>query len=165
MELKYSNRFKKMLPLLVLIVPLWNWNYHSYQKNRSRYRVLIVPLWNWNLVEEAVIIKVLRSNRTFMELKSSSNIPSFFRTISSNRTFMELKYERYTTALQELNSSNRTFMELKYAMKSYRKEGGNVLIVPLWNWNWEQEGIKALLLLVLIVPLWNWNGCHQGKRQ
>ena len=87
--------------------------------------VLIVPLWNWNKGGA-------RSGRALGR--------------GSNRTFMELKYERYTTALQELNSSNRTFMELKYAMKSYRKEGGNVLIVPLWNWNWEQEGIKALLL-------------------
>ena len=32
-----------------------------------------------------------------------------------------------------------------------------VLIVPLWNWNYKALSVVNLLNLVLIVPLWNWN--------
>ena len=32
-----------------------------------------------------------------------------------------------------------------------------VLIVPLWNWNGEVQSDDGRVSNVLIVPLWNWN--------
>ena len=79
-------------------------------------------------------------------------------------------------------SFNRTFMELKFPRKSVFAHHLGVLIVPLWNWNFE-DNVSAVVvtwcfnrtfmelkykftahstwwLLVLIVPLWNWNGTN-----
>ena len=47
MELKYKIRIMEKVKLIVLIVPLWNWNY----------------------IDSLNIDKIGRSNRTFMELK------------------------------------------------------------------------------------------------
>ena len=74
-----------------------------------------------------------------------------------NRTFMELKslYLRKKGWLSP--SFNRTFMELKCAKKQDMEILETVLIVPLWNWNNENEVGQTIEKRVLIVPLWNWN--------
>ena len=54
--------------------------------------VLIVPLWNWNRIRNEKVIRELRSNRTFMELKFVSVPGDGVPIHGSNRTFMELKY-------------------------------------------------------------------------
>ena len=61
---------------------------------------------------ESVRIKLYRSNRTFMELKSCDD-NWFLMDTCSNRTFMELKFQSSNLLALSLLSSNRTFMELK----------------------------------------------------
>ena len=53
------------------------------------------------------------SNRTFMELKSSSAAARNMSRDSSNRTFMELKLPCAPCTAIRYRCSNRTFMELK----------------------------------------------------
>ena len=69
-------------------------------------------------------------------------------------------------------------MELKYMKDIEKSLGIKVLIVPLWNWNYDSEESQnkgarfnctfmelkydsmkpgAAFYIVLIVPLWNWN--------
>ena len=149
------------LQAFVLIVPLWNWNgilivsllslisssnrtfmelkflfmlFVTSAKLRSNrtfmelkweerhitfelMRVLIVPLWNWNYIIIFLLSSLLCSNRTFMELKS-------------NRAGREAR---------DWRSSNRTFMELKYRGGGFLFLAPKVLIVPLWNWNVQDE--------------------------
>ena len=120
---------------LVLIVPLWNWNYILCASSPTAYRVLIVPLWNWNLYRNSAVRGLIRFNRTFMELKLQ------WRVLISSVIW------RF----------NRTFMELKLDFKLEAVSVSPVLIVPLWNWNNFPESAVVHLLAVLIVPLWNWN--------
>ena len=56
---------------------------------------------------------IVRSNRTFMELKSLDAVVMNMRVDCSNRTFMELKYHKLIIVNTIISSSNRTFMELK----------------------------------------------------
>ena len=54
--------------------------------------------------------------------------------LRSNRTFMELKLEMKITHQLTILSSNRTFMELKRRRSEESEaETTKVLIVPLWN--------------------------------
>ena len=54
----------------VLIVPLWNWNDSRLQLEWFKPGVLIVPLWNWNMRTEYPAYRITAgSNCTFMELK------------------------------------------------------------------------------------------------
>ena len=62
-------------------------------------------------LDTAVGADMYRSNRTFMELKYSTNMCKHFLCIGSNRTFMELKYASL------YDSARNTY----------------VLIAPLWN--------------------------------
>ena len=164
MELKFRDLEYSIKALnQVLIVPLWNWNFVWALISSARFDVLIVPLWNWNM----------RSTR--MQPR---------KLVRSNRTFMELKFDIDLQDNQQLTSSNRTFMELKYRECNYWPSRKAVLIVPLWNWNQHQGSMAtafsgsnrtfmelkfsantsiSTLAEVLIVPLWNWNGdilCH-----
>ena len=57
---------------------------------------------------------LIRSNRTFMELKLNVRIKvSATEVTGSNRTFMELKWKPFTVFISAMACSNRTFMELK----------------------------------------------------
>ena len=69
---------------------------------------------------------------------------------------MELKL--YSDALDNVGryGFNRTFMELKFQQPNLPGLHYNVLIVPLWNWNWDLQRWWHQTT-VLIVPLWNWN--------
>ena len=92
MELKWNNKQAGSRAMVVLIVPLWNWNCSRGRckccplcsSNRtfmelkclprqaiptSAQRVLIVPLWNWNSRPPTASSRRTCSNRTFMELK------------------------------------------------------------------------------------------------
>ena len=51
----------------------------------------------------------------------------------SNRTFMELKLTTDYKDITDDEGSNRTFMELKCGKITLDAKGGLVLIVPLWN--------------------------------
>ena len=42
-------------------------------------------------------------------------------------------------------------------MPDYLSAAGQVLIVPLWNWNCAKNLPHLPQAYVLIVPLWNWN--------
>ena len=117
-------------------------------------------------------------NRTFMELKCENFVFNRTKHQCFNRTFMELKSMRNSRSIMSNNSFNRTFMELKFSCKKSIRFSKDVLIVPLWNWNYlvpylrwksrrfnrtfmELKLISNFLILfgdnVLIVPLWNWN--------
>ena len=121
--------------------------------------VLIVPLWNWNLSTfNGAAIKIARLNRTFMELKHRhrSGLPA--PAVRLNRTFMELKRNWHAVNHWNVIRLNRTFMELKPAMEVKNVlNSSDVLIVPLWNWNWTTTEEFRTAFGVLIVPLWNWN--------
>ena len=65
----------------------------------------------------------------FIALNSSGSPP----LSGSNRTFMELKSTTWSMQDKPLTSSNRTFMELKFIKQSSCKKRCRVLIVPLWN--------------------------------
>ncbi len=62
----------------------------------------------------------------FLRLKSS-------KVSGSNRTFMELKSSTKHESKLEMLCSNRTFMELKLVDHEQRTDEQQVLIVPLWN--------------------------------
>ena len=113
MELK-SRCFALLIDApAVLIVPLWNWNPKKTTLSNGVVLVLIVPLWNWNSVWSSLTSLIWCSNRTFMELKSSTTedypchlivliVPLWnWNSVSTSR-------------LWRMNCSNRTFMELKY---------------------------------------------------
>ena len=53
---------------------------------------------------------------------------------------MELKYALNKELAYQQNGSNRTFMELKYIYFVIYQICYFVLIVPLWNWNMENQG-------------------------
>ena len=53
--------------------------------------VLIVPLWNWNIVSTELELVKGSFNRTFMELKFKERLAKLHKKGSFNRTFMELK--------------------------------------------------------------------------
>ena len=56
--------------LIVLIVPLWNWNTVLLLAFIDVFLVLIVPLWNWNSQKSLANLSYsFCFNRTFMELK------------------------------------------------------------------------------------------------
>ena len=76
--------------------------------------VLIAPLWNWNLRISVVPLAGM---------------------MRSNRTFMELKYVELQQGADVRSSSNRTFMELKLTSAFAPANAALVLIAPLWNWN------------------------------
>ena len=57
---------------------------------------------------------------------------------SLNCTFMELKSVRSKSAGVVGISLNCTFMELKLDFISLHTNNVSVLIVPLWNWNYER---------------------------
>ena len=53
--------------------------------------------------------------------------------LRSNRTFMELKFEEQPYQKIGEECSNRTFMELKLKHMQQYSDVARVLIVPLWN--------------------------------
>ena len=135
MELKWRRRRTRRPPRVVLIAPLWNWNGGIRHRGRNLDGVLIAPLWNWNLDRFNGGLPRARSNRTFMELKSTQNGGDEVPTACSNRTFMELKCSWTEASILRTWCSNRTFMELKSAWNSSPTTPEPVLIAPLWNWN------------------------------
>ena len=151
--------------MIVLIVPLWNWNLISPLFAICYEVVLIVPLWNWNSWRNKGYSKMKKSfNRTFMELKSCCFLAVSFAPMCFNRTFMELKScsvllvwglavvlivplwnwnRTYFKSWKETKSFNRTFMELKWQRVWQNTTKRKVLIVPLWNWNWNSVGFPV----------------------
>ena len=114
MKLKFSVCLLSSNILAVLIVPLWNWNVDLLRYGLDPTTVLIVPLWNWNFRSKSDIERErLRSNRTFMELKSAILILKCITLLIVlivplwNWNFL------LTLFLGKGYSSNRTFMELK----------------------------------------------------
>ena len=148
---------ENVLPAMVLIAPLWNWNKQKFELHRmskrsnrtfmelkwrrradsaTRREVLIAPLWNWNplTIESSVrtpvvlIAPLWNWNECFIYADSP-------RAVCSNRTFMELKFYNSSFCIIYLR----------------------VLIAPLWNWNVQTAAFTRLKENVLIAPLWNWN--------
>ena len=115
MELKFVIIWFKMLPCVLLIEPLWNWNQETVCNNGWRCKTF---------------------NRTFVELKCI--ITTRFRSTNwpFNRTFVELKYANANLAnvnagllliepLWNWNSEHLDAILSRYVL----------LIEPLWNWN------------------------------
>ena len=69
MELKHEVRADWNAELVVLIEPLWNWNWFKGEADKLSETVLIEPLWNWNNDSRFNRDTSSRLNRTFMELK------------------------------------------------------------------------------------------------
>ena len=59
MELKWGTHYYKTYKILVLIVPLWNWNGYPGNEYTICRVVLIVPLWNWNRAEMIIIVFII----------------------------------------------------------------------------------------------------------
>ena len=157
MELKYSSGLIFGASILVLIVPLWNWNSRPFAWQCEQCEVLIVPLWNWNRVkhlfydlrEMVLIVPLWNWNRL--------TVGDGFVLLRSNRTFMELKC-KYAVNIDVLNKVLIVPLwnwNVKKVAEDIRDNG--VLIVPLWNWNYIIRCGNTLICEVLIVPLWNWN--------
>ena len=70
---------------------------------------------------------------------------------------MELKFWKWIQLNIWNLRFNRTFMELKFMTALDFNDRGQVLIVPLWNWNNTLSHHEQDEYEVLIVPLWNWN--------
>ena len=178
MELKRRINTIVMNRTIVLIAPLWNWNPSDCALSRSGTRVLIAPLWNWNNIYQYGLFLLIRSNRTFMELKhqkrsdSSSNkwvliaplwnwnyglTATLWQMLCSNRTFMELKPRHLDRCNNGWWSSNRTFMELKHSRgpteQMERRRSNRTFMELKLTFSWDSETWR----LVLIAPLWNWN--------
>ena len=115
MELKYWRETEVVGIPVVLIVPLWNWNFNRYVDITRVVVVLIVPLWNWNsAIGKHNVVRDECFNRTFMELKYSLGI------LFGNNIFQVLIVPLWNwnqgrcMVAYRLFGFNRTFMELKY---------------------------------------------------
>ena len=142
MELKFPTPCPSELSRIVLIAPLWNWNwnkdvpphprflgsnrtfmelkYFSYHKKTRDYFVLIAPLWNWNWCFRYSVIRKIQVLIAPLWNWNVSRPGSSCRRPRSNRTFMELKYG----------------FQLLAGIRIC------VLIAPLWNWN-EEPGLSG----------------------
>ena len=100
--------------IIVLIVPLWNWNLVYKDRVKQRRTVLIVPLWNWNMIDD-------------------SNFRSQFE--GSNCTFMELKWQNVSKFASSSIVLIVPLWNWNWWKKSLVISCHPVLIVPLWNWN------------------------------
>ncbi len=168
-----------ILIFLVLIVPLWNWNFGSriflivsYGINctvvelkpgkqshlYNQQMVLIVPLWNWNRLRRGnirrksivLIVPLWNWNIIYTERKDGV-LPGI------NCTVVELKHNMHCKPENSHTCINCTVVELKPSHKitiSGRRRSINCTVVEL------KQGIHtrvSVTLRVLIVPLWNWN--------
>ena len=135
MELKYVERVRLCRSLVVLIVPLWNWNTERTDTVQSKptssnrtfmelkspcpselsriRKVLIVPLWNWNAYLQKATLNPLKVLIVPLWNWNDTERAKMLSRACSNRTFMELKSRCCVRC-----SSPKW-----------------VLIVPLWNWN------------------------------
>ena len=68
-----------------------------------------------------------------MELKRLMDYDAYYKYQSSNRTFMELKPSSNNRIKAWARGSNHTFMELKLLGAGQLHTALRVLIVPLWN--------------------------------
>ena len=123
MELKFNSIVVMSSSHTVLIVPLWNWNYRQSGCLSWTLLVLIVPLWNWNEPDGVAALPLVRSNRTFMELKWLYK--AFLFLVSS------------VLIVPLWNWNNRNAFD-----KTHRHM---VLIVPLWNWNVIMYSVKSVV--------------------
>ena len=149
---------ENVLPAMVLIAPLWNWNKQKFELHRmskrsnrtfmelkwrrradsaTRREVLIAPLWNWNP----------------LTIESSVRTPVVL--IAPLWNWNKQKFELHRMSKR----SNRTFMELKWRRRADSATRREVLIAPLWNWNPLTIESSVRTPVVLIAPLWNWNEC------
>ena len=157
MELKFTLTANGNLMMLVLIVPLWNWNcrvLYVHLKSfccsnctfmelkwcilimlKLKVRVLIVPLWNWNWLRLIMLLKQVCVLIVPLWNWNKLACTIIEVLISSNCTFMELKWVWANKANAYDWSSNCTFMELKFNFNNETTRRNSVLIVPLWNWN------------------------------
>ena len=71
------------------------------------------------------------SNRTFMELKWSSQVSGTEKPECSNRTFMELKSNTASSTSKPCTVLIAHGIEIKVAFTGYMDN--DVLIAPLWN--------------------------------
>ena len=113
MELKLEKCNLSIASLVVLIVPLWNWNYCTWRFRTWWHQVLIVPLWNWNRETSLPRSALCGFNRTFMELKYFS----YVQPLCCRFVLIVPLWNWNRSAQIKLNPSE------------------HVLIVPLWNWN------------------------------
>ena len=135
MELKLRSAARTFAANCVLIAPLWNWNQWCPSVIPHKREVLIAPLWNWNQARVKGYPSVMRSNRTFMELKSPSAAFSFLAAF----VLIAPLWNWNDGEDQKTNHCSR------------------VLIAPLWNWNEGGKRTWTRRAWVLIAPLWNWN--------
>ena len=147
---------------MVLIAPLWNWNSLVLLSVAAREGVLIAPLWNWNPKAET---RILLCAHVLIAPLWNWNMETHWigwAIIRSNRTFMELKFGYPLRPPSVHGCSNRTFMELKCVTQAFILKQWRVLIAPLWNWN-ERYRLRSCGARVLIAPLWNWN--HEAEER
>ena len=109
--------------MVVLIVPLWNWNVVGSAGNKCAASVLIVPLWNWNKV-------------------NSGRYSSLARVLIV--PLWNWNYVKHAGSDTKLDGSNRTFMELKCRRVNRKQVSSLVLIVPLWNWNLTETTVSVV---------------------
>ena len=136
MELKQGPERLQIIRHILLIAPIWNWNFMSGPVLSEAKLLLIAPIWNWNCYS-------MLSSRSF--------------DVTSNCTNMELKRLRCSGAYRSFLTSNCTNMELKLYSDASVWCCQRLLIAPIWNWNLDVMGTTDTKKQLLIAPIWNWN--------
>ena len=123
---------------ILLIEPVWNWNVQVRKLHRiRRSRLLIEPVWNWNMTDDNLGRYLKCSfNRTSLELKPAQAHFTEMSALPFNRTSLELKHMRVMHQDSTRFPFNRTSLELKHQLSQVVIVAfKHLLIEPVWNWN------------------------------
>ena len=129
--------WKILIPYLLLIVPIWNWNLNwpilpDWPKtafNRTNMELKFISCWFLPFIISALlIVPIWNWNTTYVFYGA-------YCKIAFNRTNMELKCQLFVNRTQKIR----------------------LLIVPIWNWNGIVFPQGLAVFKLLIVPIWNWN--------
>ena len=145
------------VPSLLLIEPVWNWNFVVEVLNCFSVLLLIEPVWNWNLERFAFLQGSSHpSNRTSLELKLISRFRLIHDLCPSNRTSLELKL-RYRFCPLLIQTSNRTSLELKQARgprRSLSRYASNRTSLELKPY---LCALSSAIHLFFLHPFFHWN--------
>ena len=137
MELKLMRkRMDASSADVVLLVPLWNWNFPCESHDDTRGIVLLVPLWNWNTRESTLY------GKEYWFYSYLYGIETIYRSSSVLAIRVLLvplwnwNFLHFSISPDASKCFTRTFMELKLRRSTFWCKEINVLLVPLWNWNW-----------------------------
>jgi len=112
-ELKSITRGETSICCLLLIAPMWNWNFYHRGDADCRGLLLIAPMWNWNE-------------------------RGHFRTVPAGLLLIAPMWNwnsPLTFIVKLVDTVNRTNVELKCTIPCRWRKQTRLLIAPMWNWN------------------------------